>query len=282
MKAREERSLLARTRRKAMVLASFGPMGLVTLLQMRRVSGSGRSEFGLIVGLGRRLWIRPGTKDKAVFKQHFMDRELYALPRHPDAQVVIDLGAHIGLATESLRRQYPGARIISVEMDRENYELCVRNHASTPNQETVHAAIWSTSGVAEVTDVGNGNWGYRARPVGGGVADPIGDRQTTQALTFSELLRDRGIDRVSILKVDIEGSEAELFEASWREIFASVDLVAVEIHGVDDAKARVHKVLSQAQEDFELEIDRAGEFMVIRPRSRSVDGQLPGLGAVNA
>ena len=281
MKAREERSLLATARRKAMVLASFGPMGLVTLLQMRRVSGSSRSEFGLIVGRGRRLWIRPGTKDKAVFKQHFMDRELYALPRHPDAQVVIDLGAHIGLATESLRRQYPGARIISVEMDRENYELCVRNHASTPNQETVHAAIWSTSGVVEVTDVGNGNWGYRAGPVGGGVADPIRDRQTTQALTFSELLRDRGIDRVSILKIDIEGAEAELFEASWREIFASVDLVAVEIHGVDDAKARVHKVLSQAQEDFELEINCAGEFTVIRPRSRSANGQTR-VGAVNA
>ena len=274
MKAREERSLLARTRRKAMVLASFGPMGLVTLLQMRRVSGSSRAEFGLIVGVGRRLWIRPGTKDKAVFKQHFMDRELYALPRHPDAQIIIDLGAHIGLATESLRRQYPGVRIVSVEMDRENYELCAKNHASTPNQETVHAAIWSVSGVVEVIGVGNGNWGYRAGPVSGDVVDPTRVGQTSPAITFRELLRTRGIDRVSILKVDIEGAEAEMFEGSWRDIFASVDLIAVEIHsGVDDVGARVQKVLSEAQQDFELEIDYAGEFMVIRPRSRSANGQ---------
>ena len=39
-----------------------------------------------------------------------------------------------------------------------------------------------------------------------------------------------GLDRVGLLKLDIEGAEADLFEGDYRDWLHSVDAIAVEIH----------------------------------------------------
>ncbi len=248
-----------------MLVRSFGLVGLITLRQLRSKRPAG-TEFAVRIGRGRVFHLRAGTKDKAVFKQHFMDRELFRVPRHPNPDVIIDLGAHVGIASEVFRRQHPKARIFSVEMDRDNFQLCERNHRSTQRQTSLHAAIWSSSGFVHVVDAKNGNWGYRAEAALSDNGPPEDSRGVVQALSFKDLLGRFGVTHVSVLKIDIEGGEGELLESSWREIFAVTDLIFVEIHGgVSDSASRVEKSLADAQEEFDLGISQAGEFTVIRP-----------------
>ena len=63
-----------------------------------------------------------------------------------------------------------------------------------------------------------GNWGFT-------VSNKPGD---VRAITIRSLMRDFGIDRIDLLKIDIEGSEKEVFEAcDWQE---RLDTIVIELH----------------------------------------------------
>jgi FkbM family methyltransferase len=281
MNGRNDRSAWATRKRRLMLLRSLGPVGLVALRQLRTKRPPG-THFKVNIGRGRSLLLRAGTKDKAVFKQHFMDRELFLVPRHPDPRVILDLGAHVGIATEVFRRQYPDARIVSVEMDEGSFRLCEENHRSDEKQTTVRAAVWSSSGLVHIVDPGKGNWGYRAGALPPDATSGAVSLGSVVAVTFGDLLREFGIERVSVLKVDIEGAEAELFENAWRDIFSCTDLVLVEIHaGVPGCEERVTQALDEARDEFDLEVSMVGEFTVIRPLRKSLSKSFEGQ-AVNA
>lgn len=262
--------------RRMRLVRSLGVWAIPAERQLRRAEHALEGYVSVSIGFGRRIVLRAATTDTNVFRQHFVERELYAIPRLGGASVIVDLGAHIGLATEVLRRNYPDARIVSVEMDPENFALCARNHRETVAQESIHAAIWSCGGVVYIDDVGEGNWAFRVRGVSD--ADP-GDPSTgsaVPAMSFVDLIREQRLERISILKVDIEGSEAELFESAWRDILQMTDLVVMEIHDwIPGVRERVEVVLQQARREFDLDISQAGEFTCIRPTRHEAEPSMP-------
>jgi FkbM family methyltransferase len=263
------RKLRKRLERNFRLVRSLGPFAVAASRDLRSAERDGVGEVTIRIGARRRILIRAGTTDTNVFRQHFVSRELYQIPQIASADVIVDLGAHVGLATEVFRRQYPKARIISVEMDPANFDLCARNHTSTPLQESVHAAIWSSSGIVAIEDVGEGNWAFRARSIDGS-ASLLASGPEVRAISFMDLVRDHVLSRISILKVDIEGSEAELLESAWREILDVTDMVVMEVHDwIPGIRDRVDAVLREAREEFDLAITQAGEFTCIRPTRRA-------------
>ena len=64
-------------------------------------------------------------------------------------KTIVDVGAHIGMATLSLARKYPNAKIVAVEPEGDNFASLAKNTAPYPNIKLIHAAIWKTNG--EVT-----------------------------------------------------------------------------------------------------------------------------------
>jgi hypothetical protein len=56
-----------------------------------------------------------------------------------------------------------------------------------------------------------------------------GEGQRVDALTIPQIMERAGFNRISLLKIDIEGSELELFsgDTSWIE---RVDAIAIELH----------------------------------------------------
>ena len=252
--------------RGARLVLSLGVWAIPAEQQVRRAEGAESGELSVSIGFRRRIVLRAGTTDTNVFRQHFVARELYAIPRVGAVSVIVDLGAHIGLATEVFRRNYPDARIVSVEMDPENFALCEANHRGTAAQESIHAAIWSSSGAVHTDDVGEGNWAFRVRGVSLADHGASNAGPSVPAISFSDLVRGQRLERISILKIDIEGSEAELFESAWSDILRITDLVVVEIHDwIPGVRDRVEAVLEQARREFDLEISHAGEFTCIRP-----------------
>jgi FkbM family methyltransferase len=267
------RKLRKRLERDLRLVRSLGPWAVSAARRLAEAERSAVGEVPIRIGTGRAITLRAGTTDTNVFRQHFISRELYDIPKLDSPDVIVDLGAHIGIATEVFRRQYPTARIISVEMDSANYDLCARNHASTPAQVSVHAAVWSSTGVVTTEDVGEGNWAFRARGVdrSGSVEAPRTSGPQVPAISFGDFVREYGLDHISILKIDIEGSEAELLESAWREIFGITELVVMEVHDwISGIRDRVEAVLGETRQEFDLAITQAGEFMCIRPTKRAL------------
>ena len=237
---------------------------LLAGIRVRNAERAVEGEVDVPIGRGRWLTLRAGTTDTRVFRQHFQDRELAGIPHVESVSVIVDLGAHVGIATEVLRRRYPAARIISVEMDPSNADLCRQNHESDPLQETVNAAVWSEEGAIDVEDIGTGNWSHRARGV---TVEQLGrPRARVRSVTFETLMREAGVDHISILKMDIEGAEAEVLERSGQAMFTMTDVIVIEIHDkVPGVRERVERVLERASEAFDLGVTRSGEFTCIRP-----------------
>jgi len=113
---------------------------------------------------------------------------------------VLDLGAHIG--TFALAAAAAGCQVVAVEASPHNIALLnesvARNHFS--QLTVVHAAV--SDHVGRLDFVQNGPHGIVARPVLNATT------VTVPALTVDLILKQLGIDRVDLIKMDIEGSEA--------------------------------------------------------------------------
>jgi len=173
---------------------------------------------------------------------------------------VLDLGANVGVSVEVFRRRCPLARIVAVELEPRNAELCRRNHAADPLVSVVTGAVWSARGRVGVKDVHDGEWAYRAQAAEG--------EATVPALTYAELLAAHDLPSVDVMKMDIEGAEADVLEASWADIFRTTAVSIIEIHDwIEGIDGRVREVIDRAKRQFDLDVSRSGEFWVIRNRA---------------
>lgn len=177
-----------------------------------------------VPGSPHRLSVRLRSSDLWTFDEIF-DRREYDLPLPPEPRTIIDAGANIGLAAVYFAIRFPGARILALEPEARNYDLLCRNVAPYPHVEPLRAALWHEASTLDLTDPGEGEWAYRA----GGDAPAGAVLTRVPAFSVADLMRDRGWDRIDVLKVDIEGAEREVFAhaAAWVD---DVDAIIVELH----------------------------------------------------
>lgn len=134
--------------------------------------------------------------------------------------LVIDCGGNIGLASRYFSGNYPGARIICIEPDSENLALARLNNCS---EVVFHqSAVGSTNCYGTLFDPGMGCNSYRIVRAAEG---------TTDILSLNRLLEQNDPAQYPpfIVKIDIEGFEAELFSRNteWIEKFP---ILIIELH----------------------------------------------------
>jgi FkbM family methyltransferase len=184
--------------------------------------------------LARRVAYRVGTADEQVLDQVWQRREyelshiarwpaikghynaIAAAGMHP---LIIDGGAHIGLASVWFALEFPLAEIIAVEPEAENFAFLERNTAGLRVQ-CVHGALGDSYGLSRVVDPGEGNWGYRTEStkevIGSVVRTPIEDMIGVPS-------------RLLIVKLDIEGAEVDVLR-THKEWLRDAPVVMVEQH----------------------------------------------------
>jgi FkbM family methyltransferase len=163
---------------------------------------------------GQPVWLRPSTTDMDVFWDTFV-WQFHVTGSQPAS--VLDLGSNIGLTAAHYASLFPTARVVCVEMDRENADLCRANLEPFGSRcEVVHGAVWSSNGV--VRYAGQDEWGFHVAETGTPVA----------SYTLSSLL-DKFGDAVDLVKIDIEGAEREVFQSSdgWH---TRIRQAIVEVH----------------------------------------------------
>jgi len=176
-----------------------------------------------LASLGPSVRLRSHTTDISVLGEVLGGDSLGHLPADLDAATVLDLGANIGLAYRWMRSRHPTARFVCVEPDPGNLEILRANVRAVDSvSEIVGACVGGRARRVKLTST-DGEWGFR-------MSDVVDvDDADTDVLTMDQILERTGIERIDILKCDIEGAEAELFVdcASWIDL---VDCMVVECH----------------------------------------------------
>jgi FkbM family methyltransferase len=176
-----------------------------------------------IPGLPRPILLRPRTCDTSVFEQVFVRGDYdFDYPARP-VRFVVDAGAHIGLASLFFARRFPEARIVALEPDRDNFGLLSANLAGYSQATALRAALWSKPARLWPANAGADSWAlqFGDRP---GVGEPV------DGVTIPEVMCRFGVDRIDLLKLDIEGAELELFGDATPEWLDQVGMIAIELH----------------------------------------------------
>ena len=140
-----------------------------------------------------------------------------------DVRVVLDVGANCGATTVYFARHYPDAEIHSFEPATEPRSYLERNVEGLPN---VHVHPFGLDAVDREVPLYFGN--------GDSITGSVHRREAN--VDASELVelraagpwaRDNGVDRIDILKVDVEGSETEVV-TSLRDLLPTVKVLYLE------------------------------------------------------
>lgn len=216
------------------------------------------------------LTVRLGTSDVMVFNDIYR-RQAYAWNFGSSPKVIVDAGAYTGLSTAFFATRYPDALVIAIEPDEDNFELLVMNTRRCKNVHRVHAALWAESGSVSLIDPGEGAWSLRLLESDDSSAtvksNPASSSASVRAVTIADIMREYDLKKIDLLKVDVEGSEKEIFANadSWID---SVDAVCLELH--DRFKAGCSRAFFKAVDDFPVELWHGEDVLVIRNQSHLI------------
>ena len=224
--------------------------------------GPGIATFGALVGLKHRVVeirvptlrapvaIRRGTSDVSTFEQVFVEQE-YEIPLDFEPATIVDAGANVGLASALFASRYPGAKIIAIEPDADNFVMLQRNTRVYPNVTALRSFMGSGCAL-RITNPGDEPWAFRVEEADGG---------EVAAVTIEDILRMLGTSRLDVIKMDVEGAEAEVMvhSAPWIDC---VSVLIVELHSREAGS-----VFFRAIEGRGFDISRRGENTVAQRRN---------------
>ncbi len=199
----------------------WGFTGLKLYLQKKNIF-SNYIQFNL-PQLKETIYLRHNTSDVKTFDKVFLEDEYDFKPNHSPG-FIIDAGANIGAASVYLTHRYPSARIISIEPEKSNFEILKKNTENYKNITCLNKALWYINEPLAIknTDVNKESFEIQQR-------NASSEEDCIESTTISQLMLDYDISNIDILKIDIEGSEKEVFSYNT-EWLSKVDLIFIEFH----------------------------------------------------
>ncbi len=173
---------------------------------------------------GSSVRLRPGSADVQTVVDVFRDGEHLPPPPLGPPDLILDLGANVGLTMAHFATLFPSAQIVGAELDPENAELCRQNVAAWAGRcQVIAAGIWTADGpVAYVRREGR----EVSHAITAGASDATA---AAQAISLGSLLNSVTSGLVDYVKMDIEGAERDVLRdgLSWA---GRVRSIRVEVH----------------------------------------------------
>jgi FkbM family methyltransferase len=171
------------------------------------------------------IYLRNIPSDRQVFFQIFIKEDLAVKYREPP-KIIIDGGANIGMATLYYKNKYPKAKVIAVEPEGSNFELLLKNTKPFSDVLCLNKGIWNKSCRLQIIDDGNGNDSFITKELQENeLADVVID-----AISITDLIKEFQLIELDLVKLDIEGSERNVFEKDFTEWLSKTKEIIVEIH----------------------------------------------------
>jgi FkbM family methyltransferase len=170
-------------------------------------------------------------------------------------RLIIDAGANIGMASLYLLNRYPSVKIVAVEPDPASFELCRTNLAPFSDRVVlVQGAVWSSSGqIVFVREEQEWNSHVRdTQNVHAGRGSGPALETKVDSFDIPALISLGGGGSVDLLKMDIEGSEADVFGKGSDRWLPAMRNIVIELHGPECEKS-FHRAMEGYQyEGFPL------------------------------
>ncbi|HJW18347.1 MAG TPA: FkbM family methyltransferase [Flavisolibacter sp.] len=199
--------------------------------------------------------MRNNAYDFATFEEVIL-RETYNVQIDFTPRYIIDGGGNIGLTAAYFATRFPEASIITLEPDRENFSLLQKNTSLYKNIIPVNSGLWWRSADLIVKDTGLGNNGFVVEEV---EKNTVG---SVPALSIADIMLQQGWNHIDLVKLDVEGSEKEIFSSGYQNWLPKTRVLIVEVH--DRMKKGCSKSLLNAVNSFNFSLEIAGENLVFR------------------
>jgi FkbM family methyltransferase len=177
-----------------------------------------------VPGFDAPIWLRPNRSDHSIFWQCIVRdqydfgkfkqteelmRRATAMRAAGQVPLILDCGGNIGLSIRTFARDFPDAHIICVEPDDANMRVLRQNAESVGDRVTiVQGGIASRSGYCRVINRDRGSAGLMTEYC------DAGDEGALRTYTVDDLVAMVPGGQPWIVKLDIEGAQAELFSTN--------------------------------------------------------------------
>ena len=220
----EEENKIKQMRKLSVIKKYLRGLGLIAFLSylFQRLIKRNKILRIKVPSLRDEVLIRNNPNDIQVFTQIFINHE-YNIVINEEVKTIIDCGANIGLASLFFLSKFPEAKIIAVEPEGNNFHMLRQNMGNHKNVICINKGIWSKTTSLEITNFSRGEAGFIINE------SQSASDSTIQAISIDELINEFELKEIDILKIDIEGSEEQVFleEPKW---IKKVNIVFCEIH----------------------------------------------------
>lgn len=169
------------------------------------------------------IYLRTASSDYETFLQVF-EQEEYAFPYIDNPKTIVDCGANIGFASIYFAKLFPDAKIIAIEPEPSNFEMLKKNTANYSNITCINNGIWTKKTSLEIVDQGIGEWAFAVKEC----------QEETQgaipAIGIYDIIQEYKLSSIDILKIDIEGSEKEVFTENNGLWLGKIKILVTELH----------------------------------------------------
>lgn len=177
--------------------------------------------------------LRKNTSDLFVLNQVILQNEyapLYDMilqrADRDQIKVIVDVGANIGVTALYFSSFFPKASIYAIEPSGRNFEILQENINSNEIAAfPINKALLASPAKVKLINTFRDKRDWSTRVVRSGCNNDI------EAVGLTDLKLELGLDKIDVLKIDIEGHEVELFNSdAFLSELKTIKFIAIEIH----------------------------------------------------
>jgi FkbM family methyltransferase len=180
-----------------------------------------------LIGFKNTVFLRAIRADMQSFNNTFIDTYLDKKPYLSDAKFIIDAGANIGYTAILFANWWPQSKIISIEPDQENYLLTLKNTSEYANITVINGGLWNKEADLKI-EAGQED-GFVVREVNLG-QQSIKPENLTKGISIEQVLKHYHFTHIDFLKMNIEGSEKEIFSENYQNWLPETKAMLIELH----------------------------------------------------
>lgn len=175
-----------------------------------------------VYGIKHPIKLRKNEKsDLDVFKQIFIEKQ-YNPVFYKNPEIIIDAGGNVGLFSVLMKNKFPNSKIITIEPDFDNFATAEKNLENYTDIKLLKKGLWSNDVKLKILNEDASKWGIQV------VEDNINGK--IDAICIDTIIRENNLDRIDLLKMDIEGSEKEVFSRNYEDWLPRVKILIIELH----------------------------------------------------